>query len=128
MDAWENEQEITEEGWRLFLGKLEDAVDNHMANKAVEEQKYVHAAAGIAKTLGCNAQATDACAAQFSADVMGFEMCMQTVPGCLDGVVSVDWGDMQAKYSAVEKLHGGIDLVTARQWDQLAAVYNYGGQ
>ena len=126
-DAWHNEQAIKEEGWNLFLGKLEDAVDNYHAHTRIEEQKYVSAAAGIAKTLGCNAAATDACAAQFSADVMGFEACMSTVPGCLDGVVSVDWGDMHAKYSAIEKLHGGIDLVSAKQWDHLAEVYNYGG-
>ena len=35
-DAWENEMRIEQEGWNLFLGKLEDAVDNYTANKAVE--------------------------------------------------------------------------------------------
>ena len=109
----------------MFFGKLEDAAENYCANKAVEQRKYVTAAAGMAKTLGCNGAATDACAAQFPSDVMGFEACMSTVPGCFEGVISVDWGDMQAKYSAVENVYGGIDLVTAKQWDSLAQVYNY---
>ena len=56
---------------------------------------------------------------------MGFSDCADRAAGCFNGVISVDWGDMQAKYAAVEKLHGGIDLVTAKQWDQLADVYKY---
>ena len=116
---------IKEAGWNMFLGKLEDAVDNYVANKQVEQARYVTAAAGIAKSLKCQPAATDACAAQFSSDVIGFEQCMTTVPGCMQGVISVDMGDLQAQYSAVEKVYGGIDVVTAKEWDNLAAAYNY---
>lgn len=124
-DAWENSMKISEEGWNMFFGKLNEAAENYRENKMKEGAIYVKHAAAIAKQLKCNAAATDACARDFANDPMGFEMCMNLVPGCMDGLVSVDWSSLPAKHAAVQKVHGSVNALSASQWTDLAAVYAY---
>ena len=116
---------IMEESEKLWFAKLQDSVDNYMANKKCEGKSYITAAAGIAKSLKCNAAATDKCAKTFPDDPEAFHECMETVPGCMDGVVDVNWGDLKARHAAIEKVYGGVDLVTDSQWENLAEVYQY---
>lgn len=124
-DAWENHMKVAEEGWNMFFGRLNEAAENYRANKMEEGAVYVEHAAVIAKQLKCDATATDACAKDFAYDPMGFEMCMSLVPGCMENIVSVDWASLPAKLSAVQKVHGSVNALSAAQWNNLAAVYAY---
>ena len=104
----------------MFGAKLETAAMNYEANKRVEQAEYVNAAAGLSYALNCDEEWTDYCTETFPADVMGWEMCMSDCPGCMDGIFEIDMGDLQAQYAAIETVYGGIDQVTAPQWNDLA--------